>query len=159
MSLYKKLQIVRSVTLGSNYVSMNIVKDLLDRKEVVISECKWHDRFKDDNPDMYPLKKTLTNDTKRHLWSTYDGCCSIVLLISGNSMTIEMTIWNGSLLDGHREERRWSAVFTGLKAKHLVPFRHFIDDEFDRYALGVYLDEQETEKKLRIKKISRDLLT
>jgi hypothetical protein len=153
MKLKQKLTYIKRI-YATDIKYSHIVRELFQDKEIFLIEKKWHDSFK-QNSEYYPLD---LNDTDN--WVTYQDCVDIQLDYNHEKgcPTIEVTIWSGRLLNGHKTDRKWSASFE-LNENHLQKFEQLINWRWRDYLEREHHRREEEKLERELKLIEDELLT
>jgi hypothetical protein len=146
----KKLKIIGSVSVGAikNVRSLFAIMD-----SVTVIESKWHDSFKQDHPDMYPLDLS-----KMETWSTYSDCVSLTFkMINSKFIGCDVVVHNGDNLYGHVTDIRFTATLK-IPYTFLSEIKNDIKWAFEYYCQGQYEDHLRNQKEEWVRKFSKDSL-
>jgi len=149
--LQKKLTIIGTVHCSSAKVIRPLIA-MMD--SVVIKESKWHDRFKQEHPDSYPLDLT-----KMEPWCTYAGCLNLTFrMLNSKFVECDVMVFNGDVLDGHRTNVRFTATLK-IPYKFLSVIKDEIKWRFERHCAEAYESHLERQKDDWIRHFANDILT
>jgi hypothetical protein len=151
----KKLFELLKLVDGVNYNSWRIVNPLVDcikEDESVVIKKEWHDSFKKNNPDWYPLDLS-----KIGTWSTYDSCVGINFTNVNNKLYCKVKIYDGDNMDGFRKGLRFTVELI-LPDKFLKQISGTIESYFDSYLHEAYERHLENQKKLFIYSLRNEIL-
>lgn len=111
-------------------------------KRVLATE--WRDSFKNNNRDLYPLD-LLNRDT----WTTYDRCINFKFTqnLKEKQINCNVTLYEGSLLDGSRTQIKWQAAIL-LPKNFIINLKHAISNRMDRLAEETYELHLENQRNL-----------
>lgn len=142
----KKLKELLFLVNGINirHLRWNMVMKIVDyinNEKVTVVKKEWADDYKQKNPDWYPLD--LKDIGK---WSTYEESVDIRFFIDGLNLKCECKIWDGSLLDGHKERLRFTVELI-LPNKFIKEIEGSINRKFESYLEDKYEAFLESEKK------------
>jgi len=127
--LIKKLTIIGETSTDNWSVLRNVVGSM-DMIKVI--EKEWCDRFKQDNPDMYPMDLS-----EMKTWSTFQGCSSLRISLVDGALQCKATIWNGDMLNGDRDDKRFTATLE-LPTEMIRMFEDVICSRFRRYLYDAF---------------------
>jgi hypothetical protein len=149
--IYKKLEIIGNVFTHTYSITNNMMK-LYQEEKIKLISSEWKDGFKQKHPDLYPLDLN-----KQELWCTYDKCTNINLSLKDGKIIIEVTIYEGDMLEGFPKSQRWSGKFE-ITQYHLKYFKSPINWKFNKYLEDLYEREQELKKQQRILQFEKEML-
>jgi hypothetical protein len=161
MTLLKKLKYLGSVRVSLDWRDIPLIKTSIRKGHYSVVSSGWHDRFKSEHPDRYPLdlvKDYGTIHNHRSPWSSYDGCRDLEIEFRDGGIFFHITIWDGDNMDGRRMKRRWSATLTGIKAGDIEPWKDAICRRFDRELDYLFDHEEQARKDKRKKEIAQEIL-
>lgn len=140
---------------GVNYNHCRGVRPLVDLikedKSIVIKK-EWHDSFKKDNPDYYPLDLS-----KIETWSTYDDCVDINFTNLNDKLYCRVRIYDGDNFNGYRKNLRFTAELI-LPNKYLKQIAPTVESYFESYLSDAYETHLENTKKLFIFNLRNEIL-
>lgn len=156
----KKLFEILDLVKGVNSNSWHDVRKIVNlMPSIKIKNKQWHEKFKRENPDLYPLDLT-----KIETWSTYGGCIDppfscIDLRFSNekNKLVCDVVIYDGNNFTGYRKEVRFTAklimpneFIKGLEGKLLY--------KLDVFAQQAHEAHLETQKNLWVSNFKNEIL-
>jgi hypothetical protein len=128
--LQKKLKVLNSVYCCSFEIIRPIV-DMMD--SIIVVESKWHEKFKQDHPEIYPLDLS-----KMKTWSTYQECVSLEFhYINSRFIGCEAVIWNGDMLNGYKKDIRFTATLK-IPSRFISKIKENIEYALDDYCESRY---------------------
>lgn len=148
--LQKKLKIMGGIS-SSNFNTVRPLINIMD--SITVVKSKWHESFKQSNPDMYPLDLS-----KMETWSTYQGCTNLTFrMINDKWVECEVIVFNGDSLYGHRTNIRFSAT---LKVPYtfLTEIKDNIKWAFEIYCEEKYTDHLQKQKEEWVRKFAEEVL-
>lgn len=149
--LFELLTLLDGVT-STQWDKMVAIHHLIENDTVVIKESKWADKYKQDNPSLYPLNlKNFKN------WSTMEKCINLHFTNDNGKLLCKVKIYNGNSFNGYREDLRFDALLE-LPESFLLTLEEPIDWALDGYAENAYEEYLETKRKNWIKKKKDSLL-
>ena len=110
----------------------------------------WHDSYKNNKPDMYPLDLEDINT-----WSTFDSqynisntdCINLEFRINNGNLYCDICIYNGDRVNGYRESLRFTAILE-IPVSFIQEIETFILDELDKKAKEAFIiSEMNREKR------------
>lgn len=120
---------------------------------IEIIEKKWAEKYKQENPDWYPLDLSKTET-----WSTYDSeCINLIFTNDNNKVICEVNIYEGDNMNGYRRNLRFTATLL-MPNSFIKELEKKILYALDRLAEDSYEDYLETQKKLWLSKFKSDIL-
>ena len=149
--LKRKLIIAGRVTVRGEWQPVLDIVEVMKSAKVI--KKQWHDTWKKDNPDMYPLDLTEI-DT----WSTYAECVWLEFYLEKDKLMCEAMISDGSLTSGYPMKRRFTATLQ-LPMKFLPKIRRHIDEEFDGYCETAYEHRKREKRQAWIDRYKESILT
>jgi hypothetical protein len=147
--LLKILTIVNSVNTNRWEYVQKIVEYM---PAIEVKEKKWADKFKQENPYLYPLDLS-----KIEIWSTFDGkCIDLTFSNENDNIRCDVVIYDGYNIYGTINIR-----FTAILLIH-NNFIQEIEDlilwELDEFAEQSYEEYLENKKKLWISNFKNKIL-
>ena len=138
--LFEVLTLVRSVR-SSRWNDVRNIVELMPSIEV--KEKKWNEKYKQDNPEWYPLDLS-----KIETWSTYEGeCIDLVFSNENNKVVCKVSIYDGDNMRGYRRDLRFTATLI-MPNSFIKELEQKILYALDKLAEYSYEDYLETQKKL-----------
>lgn len=128
----------------TGYRNLAVVRSLYKQNLLRLVKTSRYDYWGTDVPDF-----NNTNST-----STYEDCLDIILHANEE---LEVVIWKGDALYGHRQQKQYSYTFVG-EWQLIESLQDRIDHEFAQYCLMLMEIEEETRKTERAKAIGESLL-
>lgn len=139
--LFEILRLVNNVysTRWNDVISIvNVIKN----KQAKVIEKKWHEQFKFNNPNYYPLELS-----KIETWSTFDDdCIHLDYYIENDKLFCKAHIYNGNSFDGHITTLRFTATIE-LPDSFVHSIENKINYALDRMAENAYKEHLENQKK------------
>lgn len=142
------LQLIGYIRVCSWRGVTNLVNHI-NGNEHFVRKKYWHDAFKNENDQWYPL-----NILDINTWSTYDNpsCINLKYVIEeGAQLVCTATIHNGRMLDGIRKSARFTAeieldvqFLNVIEHEIIYGFERYLDDEYEKH-----LESKRTEWKKR----------
>jgi len=109
------------------------IKGYFDKVKVL--DKKWHDGYKSQNPEYYPLD--LSNLTT---WSTFNRCIELTFTLVKTKLHCHAKIYEGSNFHGGRQKLRFTAdlimpnnFIRVLEDNILSSFNYYLEDQYDIY--------------------------
>jgi len=149
--LFELLKLVGGVNCGY-WRGVNPLVELIKEDESIVVKKEWHDSFKKDNPDYYPL-----NLSKIETWSTYDECVDINYTNVNDKLYCKVRIYEGDNMHGYRKGLRFTAELI-LPNKFLKQIARTIESYFESYLLEAYEAHLENQKKLFVYNLRNEIL-
>jgi hypothetical protein len=150
--LFEILTLVKSVR-SRRWNDVLLLVNEINNNTVDVKEKKWHEKYKQDNPDYYPLELS-----EIRTWSTYeDECIDLEYYIENDKLVCKATIYDGDNFNGERRNIRFTA-------KLWLPnsFAHTIEAKIsyglDRMAEDAYEDYLETQRKLWVSNFKSQII-
>ena len=138
--LFEVLTLVRSVRSSR----LNDVRNIVElMPSIEVKEKKWNEKYKQDNPEWYPLDLS-----KIETWSTYEGeCIDLVFSNENNKVVCKVSIYDGDNMRGYRRDLRFTATLI-MPNSFIKELEQKILYALDKLAEYSYEDYLETQKKL-----------
>jgi len=123
---------------------------------ITLKEFRWNDKFKQDNPEMYPIKLE-----EQKFWSTFDKCVDVIIKNVENGTEVNVELYDGNNFSGERTNRRFSVSF------HVVSddifknesVKEAVERNFNNAAEDLYEEREEDKKIKKLNKIKEELLS
>ena len=120
----------------------------------------WHDSYKNNKPDMYPLDLEDINT-----WSTFDSqynisntdCINLKFRIDEGNLYCDVHIYNGDRVNGYRESLRFTAILE-IPISFIQEIETFILDEVDIKAKEAFIISEMNREKRWISKYKDKIL-
>ena len=151
----KKFDIVSRVHLHG-YKRTTMIIGWLSEGLITLKEFRWNDKFKQDNPEMYPIKLE-----EQKFWSTFDKCVDVIIKNVENGTEVNVELYDGNNFSGERTNRRFSVSF------HVVSddifknesVKEAVERNFNNAAEDLYEEREEDKKIKKLNKIKEELLS
>ena len=133
-----KLQNKLKITGGVTCRRFAVIRPLIEIMDsITVVKGRWHDRFKQEHMDMYPLDLS-----KLETWSTFSGCVSLTFsMINGKFIECEAVIYDGDF-HGDRTYARFTATLkipytflTEIKDSIKYSFESYCEKKYDEHLL------------------------
>ena len=120
---------------------------------IKVQKKKWFDKFRQNNPDIYPLDLT-----KLDTWSTSEAnCIDLVFKNDNNKLICDVKIYDGNFFDGYREKLRFTAKLV-MPNKYIKKLEKKILYGLDSLAEEEYNNHLKNQKKLWVSNFKAALL-
>lgn len=150
--LKEVLLLVNNIYVQKWQILVDVVNEIKNNNAEILNSA-WSDKFKQNNPEYYPLK--LNNiDT----WSTFERCVNFNFSIESNKLRSDIIIWDGNSFDGFPTTERFRVVLYLpdsfiLKLSNQIEwkFNLLVSESYDKYLEKKRLDWMAKEKKKLLK--------
>jgi hypothetical protein len=131
----------------------DVIKLVETMASIEVKEKKWYYKYKQDNPEWYPLDLS-----KIETWSTYDGeCINLCFSNKSNKLICEVSIYDGDNMNGYRKNLRFTATLI-MPNSFIKEIEQKILYALDRLAENSYDDYLENQKKLWMSNFKSQIL-
>jgi hypothetical protein len=153
--LFKQLTILNGVT-STRWEMVMLLADKISKKEVLVDESSWDDKFKNENPEIYKLDLSI-----RHTWSTYDNCINLYFYAYANSEAKQLKclakIYDGIGTSDCIGDLRFSATLS-LPLEFISFLTSEINSAFNKVLENAYTNYLEGQQQIWMENYKKEIL-